>query len=617
MATNPTFWANGPYLHNLPIGRESNFTLGWAFGFENSPFSGQENSEVQELLSYFDDLIYNAEIVEKGFYQLFGVNSLEEWENKFLGEKVYDKSGNFTGVRVGTNLYNKTVIAITHPSIYSILSGESSDIQKYINRAHQLLQDMLTQTVLDSVNERLLKRPTIRKIGDLIAAQVGGLSGGRGAAAKTLSQAQKSNASIDDFLREITIQAAQEAHKEFQGSKQKISDKVTEELTEKIVEPKLLISQAVKQAKERLKQALTPVDFGFNEETSLTDGEFVKQKNKYIRKVGSILNRDFKGALKGNLTTTASGLLGEGATSVVLTMYTIVDVAELQRKAKSLEVYNAAYAESKRFRLDTMGQAPVDISVQGVTEDQQRILYNIQVKNTQAGPKDILQGVGIPGSSVSTISGFIADLEHRNIPGMKMLNKDLLKYQLANSLFMQAHDYRDDNFLEAFNNFLASTIEHYVKSYYAEGMTKNTKGYKSLGKRGSTVYENHFILRPTIGLFPISFFLKAARLAMSEQFESSKLFELGWTKTEESLQETKTQQALNQTAMRRGKFAQLSKTDLGKRDSGAYLYPDALITQGIKYGNIVLDKVSPPSISISGQLFRQQIQELWSRLNTF
>lgn len=623
MAELANFYSGGPYLHNLP-GYSVRDRFKANVGDGSLMYTPDDSTrQLESALRNLDGVIAAAEAKELQFYALFGVTSRVEWEEKFLGKAEYNKRGRFVG-RTGTNLYNKTLRAIDDITVYRILSGESQKSPAIIQQATRFLNERLLLVGREALSTTIQSTSIKKLVGAMLKGSFAqhlnkGLKYGKN---KIMNIKQVGDSGSEDILINNVLKAAsQYVVDNPRMNSSELEEKLKVLLTKHFFDPERLIAESISVIGANLRSTLTFEDFyqaGYGEENEDEANRlaYKKWQRNYIERVFRYVKKRFSVALKGNFNTAASGIIGEASAIFTLTFFQDLQAGNIQDAIrnivlnieKDIKVIDTAYVSSKRYRTDTVGQAPVDITI---LEKRDRILHNLQVKGSFSRTGKGVRGLGgnIPLSSPSSLENFLDDLSQRGL--MKGMNLEFLEYQLVNHFFRRAHQKGSGDFLVKFADFLALVTEHFIKSAYTTGLTTLVKD-SVFGAAGETMLENHFILRPSVGLLPISVFLRAARNRLSAQGngQQDRIFTTGFSEIKRVLTTETGGSYIDSEMLRDSKLAILGRRPAGEK----HVYPEDLLTIGKIAGGTIMRNTPAPSMSISISAMANEIDILWGRL---
>lgn len=606
MADYAKFYTAGAYLHSPPdLTRVDMYT---------QAKQQIQEVELQDIKNRGLERLYRqlakAIAMEKGFYQLFGsdVYDAKSWNRKFFG-MAGSNEGKWS---MSDTLYSKTIKAINHREIYSILRGaEKKQEDDFIYRSISDIRDIVGEQVSSGIvkNGIQLSPKTGNTFQVLLKDIIRGITGGVkiskvGVDNRTV---QRFNSLITQLENDVKVQAwsrdgvsgpelTKAIEKWLDGSAGKQAMK-----TQRLAGGGNI--RAVNAATEKviglLNASLLPTDFNY---PALLRGsyqqEYLSEKKQYIEAVSNRFKGMITDATLDNLITAqvSSGALGE-----ISIMISIEQFLEREHKDDRVMVKHIATDMTIRKRVGSTGQHPVDIRLIDNAKGQE-VVYNLQLKNTFAqyargksayGQPSLPGDIGLP--TTTSMLSFFSDIGIREI--LDGRSTAIFQYQIANSSFRGD----SDGMLTTVAELLNSVVEHYVKSATATALTQEIDQSGVL----VDVMENHFIIRPSIGLVPISTFIQMQIDILSDKGGAFSEFRLYTGQS--GLKATNA--GIDAERMHKNKLVIASKAYRETNDD-YNSYPQELITYGIAMGKRVLHAMPGPNVALSAQAFIDAINSI-------
>lgn len=574
---------------------------------------------MQKGESPLDDIIQDllqraqrAEAVEQQFFAMFNVNSADQWNKKYMG------IGFFEGVNLQDrntrnavfknttdfNIYNKTVLTLnTRGFAYSILEFASSITQESV-ALNDTMRQALLQAVekgLEKTRQNIFKGNSFKSLATKMVTESGfisGLSGGLGQGniifqegvgahleARGLEQNALEKMGRSDVL-EYLRNNKEDIRKKIEGIIKSQYDKGASTLR----------SHIRKRATEELNAThFVPEDFGLSK-----DGDpavFEKTKKTYIQSIANKLSISIPSKMKSRTIISISGALGEAI------VVTILEEAlkEIYQEVKL--VVDKARDQVTKKRTGEQFDSFVDLSItdpKGLDT-----LYNIQVKNTIQETVFRDTGLAIQGGDLhftkpANFSSLIDDISSRGILSVDGV-KDL-PYQIVNHYYRYKHGVGSDDFFSQLAMFFAMTAEHFLRSATIEPITR--------AQDGASAIENHFILRPGIGIIGISSFLRGVAGILASARHNKK---------SGAVMPIKAEMLSGGDEGRAGDPERFHKTKLIIAQNydakngiapGEGSYPWPLLLFGSKAGATLYKSIPAPNIWLSVEYIAQQIYNL-------
>lgn len=574
---------------------------------------------MQKGESPLDDIIQDllwraqrAEAVEQQFFAMFNVNNADQWNKKYMGiglfegvnlqdrntrNAVFKNTTNF-------NVYNKTVLTLnTRGFAYSILKFASSITQES-TALNDVMRQALVQATgkgLEKTRQNIFKGNSFQSLITKMTTESGfisGLEGGLGQAnvifrkgvgvhlgGKGLEQSALEKMGRDEVLEYLR------ANKE--GIRKEIENVVKSQYDRGA---STLQSHIKKRVTEELNATyFTPEDFGLLKNGDST--EYENTKNAYIQSIANKLSKTIPSKMKSRTIISVSGALGEAV------VVTILEEAlkEIYQEVKL--VVDKARDQVTKKRTGEQFDSFVDLSIKDPKGLD--ILYNIQVKNTIQETVFRDTGLAIQGGDLhftkpANFSSLIDDISSRGILSMDGV-KDL-PYQIVNHYYRYKHGVGSDDFFSQLAMFFAMTAEHFLRSATIEPITR--------AQDGASAIENHFILRPSMGIVGISSFLRGV-VGILESARHNKKSGAVMPIKAEMLSGGNEGEAKDPEQFHKTKLVIAQKFDAEQGIApGEGSYPQPLRQFGSKVGATLYKSIPAPNIWLSVEYIAQQIHNL-------
>ena len=570
-------------------------------------------SPLDEIIQDLVARAFQAEAVEQKFFSMFGVSSADEWNRKYMGIGLFDgvnlqnrdiRNKAFQSAK-GFNIYNKTILTLNTQSFAHSILEFNSNITRDSKALNEIMRKSMLRVAemgLEKVRQNIFKGDSFKSLGTKMVTEggfVAGLQGklGRGnvifnmgigahLAGKGLEQ---------DALEKM---GREEALKYLRDNKEDIRKQMDDAIKSQYDKGASTFQQQIRRqaTKELSETYFVPEDFGLPE--GVDPKTFQTVKEEYIKSIATKLSVSIPKKMKSHSIISISGALGEAI------VVTILEEALKDIYGTIALVIDKARDQVTKKRTGESFDSFVDLTIKDPKGWD--IFYNIQVKNTIQKTVFRDTGLAVQGGNLhftapTNFSSLIDDIASRGI--LNAGGTAALPYQIVNHYYRYQHGVGKEDFFKQLAVFFATTIEHFLRSATVEPITR--------AQDGATAIENHFILRPSMGIVGISTFLKGVAGILISARNQKKIGAIMPIVTELKKDKGDEGQAKDPEQFHKKKLAIARKYDsdhgLGPGEGS---YPPPLLQFGTEVGKKLYESIPAPNIWVSVEYIAQQIYDL-------
>lgn len=519
---HPSFYVNGPYIHNIPLeGQKDNYTKNLV------QMNTTEATRIKDAaIARLRQKLQESLAVEQQFYRLFKVNSAQEWSDKFL--KPLDTLSWQTAR--GSTIYAKTMSAINNQTVVNTLQNAINDkAEKFLEIQKEAVREQVGKSSAKKLGYHLTRKKGLEGIASMALNELnlGALK----------SKAKKSNQLVD-FTKELQV-VSKFSNENISAVQQALTEGVAQDI-DKIIKIKSkegvrlflktfeVDKRRIQLVKQFVYKTLTntklifPTDFGYSEDTPSDHEGFLQQMREYATEVTEALEKALESSAMLSSDTlfldmkSTLGEVGEVSITLILEHY-------IKKWAKEsgfdIQVDNIARNRATGIRTGRTGQQlSADVRISGLDDEGKKVFVNLQVKNSLMQGYDSQEGAfgrrGQHGTELNVgdirfsppnkLITFFEDIKLRNL--MAGTDLDMMAYQLANSLYRG-----DDTVISQVARLLNFAVEHVIRAATADALMRDER-IDTQGDiiRSGPVMENHFMVIHGRMLLPVSSFLKKA-----------------------------------------------------------------------------------------------------------